>query len=91
MKALAVSVWAVCLDGGRGGDIEDSHSGREAGGWGGGRALFQAADDDAFHDLKIEFRTLREVGGREGGCGFAPSRRLQAASRPTRSLRKVNK
>lgn len=44
-------------------------------GGGGHRALFQAADDDAFHDLKIEFRTLREVGGREGGCGFAPSRR----------------
>lgn len=32
MKAVAVSVWAVCLDGGRGGDIEDSHSGKEAGG-----------------------------------------------------------
>lgn len=76
MKAVAVSVWAVCLDGGRGGDIEDSHSGREAGGrWWGGRdtgLYFRRRMMTPFHDLKIKFRTLREVGG---GGGFAPSRR----------------
>lgn len=28
--------------------------------WEGRKALFQAADDDASHDLKIKFRTLKK-------------------------------
>lgn len=55
LKAVAVSIQAVCLDGGREEDIEDGHRRRE-GGRDGGRGsggLFQVADDDASHDLKI--------------------------------------
>lgn len=69
--------------------MEDSHSGREAEPrWEGHKALFQAADDDAFHDLKIEFRTLKKS-AREGRSG---SGSMLTSCRPsTRSLSRVNK
>lgn len=60
-----------------------------AGAWEGHWALFQVADDDAFHDLKIEFRTLREVGGMvvkgRGGGWIRPLQKLTSC-RPSNQV-----